>query len=191
MTERAKQCQFNKMLDTLISNKTRLKLLLRFFLNEESRSYLRGLEGEFNESTNAIRIELNRFEDAGLLLSGMEGNRKIFRANTLHPLYDDINSILRKYVGLDKIVENVVRKFGHLKKAYITGEMAIGIDNKIIELVLVGDDIDHIYLKKCIKKAEKIISRSIIFLILGEEQERDYLRQRKDAFLIWKNSENP
>jgi len=179
------------MLDTLISNKTRLKLLLRFFLNEESRSYLRGLEGEFNESTNAIRIELNRFEDAGLLLSGMEGNRKIFRANTLHPLYDDINSILRKYVGLDKIVENVVRKFGQLKKAYITGEMAIGIDNKIIELVLVGDDIDHIYLKKCIKKAKKIISRSIIFLILGEEQERDYLRQRKDAFLIWKNSENP
>ena len=31
------------MLDTLIQSKTRLKLLLRFFLNPESSAYLRGL----------------------------------------------------------------------------------------------------------------------------------------------------
>lgn len=176
------------MLDTLISNKTRLKLLLRFFLNEDSRSYLRGLEAEFNESTNAIRLELNRFEKAGLLLSSMESNRKVFRANTKHPLYDDINSILRKYVGLDKIVEHVVHKLGNIKKAYITGDMAIGLDIKMIELVLVGNGIDRKYLRTCIIKVEKIIKRDIQFLILHEEQEKLYLMQRKVAFLIWENT---
>ena len=38
------------MLDTLIQSKTRLKLLLHFFLNPESSDYLRGLAQEFDES---------------------------------------------------------------------------------------------------------------------------------------------
>ena len=57
------------MLETLISSKTRIKLLLKFFLNSKATSYLRGLESEFGESSNGIRIELNRFEKAGMLSS--------------------------------------------------------------------------------------------------------------------------
>ena len=63
------------MIESLISSKTRVKLLLKFFLNSKNSSYLRGLESEFGESTNAIRIELNKLEDAGLLSSNLEGNK--------------------------------------------------------------------------------------------------------------------
>ena len=73
--------QIVTMLDTLISSKTRVKLLLKFFLNSNTRSYLRSLETEFGESTNAIRIEINRFEQAGMLSSELVGNKKMFRAN--------------------------------------------------------------------------------------------------------------
>ena len=55
------------MIETLISSKTRIKLLLKFFLNSNTTAYLRSLESEFGESTNAIRIELNRLEEAGML----------------------------------------------------------------------------------------------------------------------------
>ena len=55
------------MIETLISSKTRIKLLLKFFLNSNTTSYLRSLESEFGESTNAIRVELNRLENAGML----------------------------------------------------------------------------------------------------------------------------
>ena len=48
------------MLDSLITSKTRLKLLMKFFMNPGTRAYLRELAKEFNESTNSIRIELNR-----------------------------------------------------------------------------------------------------------------------------------
>src|SRR5512136_56714 len=98
------------MLETLITNKTRLKLLLKFFLNSKSRSYLRNLETEFDESSNAIRIELNRFEEAGLLVSNNERNRKIFRANIKHPLFPDIHNILLKYIGFDQIIDKLVHK---------------------------------------------------------------------------------
>jgi len=62
------------MIEALISSKTRIKLLLKFFLNSNATSYLRGLESEFGESTNSIRIELNRFEEAGMLTSYNQGN---------------------------------------------------------------------------------------------------------------------
>jgi len=159
------------------------------FLNSGTNSYLRGLEGEFNESTNAIRIELNRFERTGFLLSTMEGNRKVFRANQKHPLYQDINNILRKYVGLDQIVENVVQKLGSVKRAYFVGDIAIGLDVKLIELVLIGNGIDQNVLMKYIRKAEQLIRRKIIYFIVGEEQEKLYLRERKEAFLIWESQE--
>ena len=98
------------MLDTLITSKTRIKLLLKFFLNSNSRSYLRNLESEFGESTNSIRLELNKFEQAGLLTTEVDGNKKYFRANTSHPLFNDIHNILLKTIGFDKIVERVVEK---------------------------------------------------------------------------------
>ena len=87
------------MIETLISSKTRIKVLLKFFLNSTTTSYLRGLEGELGESSNSIRVELNKFEKAGLLSSFSQGNKKIFQANTKHPLYGEIHSIILKYVG--------------------------------------------------------------------------------------------
>ena len=96
------------MLDALITSKTRIKLILKFFLNPRSTAYLRGLADEFGESSNAIRLELNRFEEAGLLESEARGNKKVFKANTGHPLYKDIHSIVRKTIGIDRIVDDVV-----------------------------------------------------------------------------------
>jgi len=100
------------MLNTLVTSKTRLKLILKFFLNPRSSAYLRELAEEFGESSNAVRLELNRFEQAGLLKSEAKGNKKLFRANVMHPLYKDINSIIRKTIGIDQIVDEVVARLG-------------------------------------------------------------------------------
>ena len=61
------------MLDSLITSKTRLKLLIKFFMNPGTRAYLRELAKEFNESTNSIRVELNRLSDAKFLSSENAG----------------------------------------------------------------------------------------------------------------------
>ncbi len=173
------------MLDTIISNKTRLKLLLRFFLNSGSRSYLRGLEEEFGESTNAIRIELNRFEEAGLLTSMMEGNKKVFTANEQHPLYHDINSILRKHLGLDRLVEQVVDKLGNVTRAYLVGDLAMGLDTKILDMVIVGNNINQNFLETCLKKAEILIKREIHCLVLKESEEKSYLKGYPRTLVVW------
>ncbi|HQO04380.1 MAG TPA: ArsR family transcriptional regulator, partial [Spirochaetota bacterium] len=80
------------MLESLITSKTRIKLLLKFFLNPETEGYLRGLAAEMGESTNGIRVELDRFSDAGLLEKRDKGNTKVYRANTGHSLFPEIQS---------------------------------------------------------------------------------------------------
>ena len=165
------------MLDTLITSKTRIKLLLKFFLNSKTSSYLRNLETEFGESTNSIRLELNKFEEAGLLKTSTSGNKKVFKANTKHPMFSDIQNILMKYTGLDKIVEQVIKRLGNIELVYIVGDLAKGMDSPIIDLILVGD-IDKSYLLNLTEKSEKLINKKIRFVIFNVQEfdiERDKL----------------
>jgi hypothetical protein len=173
------------LIDTLITSKTRVKLLLKFFLNSRSKSYLRNLETEFGESTNAIRVELNRFEEAGLLQARMEGNRKYFSANTMHPLFPEINSILKKYIGIDQIIENILRELGGLKKAYLTGDLAKGLDCKTVELLLVCNGINQEYLGYLSARAEAMISRKIRYHLIASSEEARQLAENPEALLVW------
>ena len=175
------------MLEALITSKTRIKLLLKFFLNSSSTGYLRSLEPEFGESTNAIRVELNRFEKAGLLVTENRGNKKVYKANTSHPLFPDINSLLMKYVGLDKIIERVVKKLGSLQSVYLVGELAKGNDSRIIDLWFVGDDIDKSYLLELIEKVEDILERKVRYIIIGLSELDGFLKtkQKNELLLLW------
>lgn len=174
------------MLETLISSKTRVKLLLKFFLNSNSTSYLRGLENEFGESTNGIRIELNRFEKAGMLRSYIKGNKKYFQANTDHPLYREVHNILLKYVGFDKIIENVVNRLGDVSEVYVIGDYSRGLDSEIIDLLFIGN-IDKNYLVKLIEKAEKLIHRKIRYVIYKPEEKQTVRWENFDPepLLLW------
>lgn len=172
------------MLESLITSKTRIKLLLKFFLNTQTKSYLRGLESEFGESTNSIRIELNRLEGAGLLSVATQGNKKMFFANAKHPLFNDINNILMKFIGIDQIIEQITSKVGDLQAAFVTGDFAIGKDSNIIDLALVGHNLDRPFIEKLVEKAESFISRRIKCIILTREEMALYYRD-KPVLLIW------
>lgn len=113
------------MLEALITSKTRIKLLLKFFLNTQNTGYLRNLASEFGESTNAIRHELNRLEASGLIISNMQGNKKIFRANVNHPLFPEINRLLIKHIGIDEFIEQVVSKIGEVDSVYLIGDRSV------------------------------------------------------------------
>ncbi len=172
------------MIETLISSKTRIKLLLKFFLNGNNSSYLRSLESEFGDSSNGIRLELNRFEKAGMLTSFFQGNKKLFQANKLHPLYSEINSIVLKYIGFDKIIDNVVIQLGDVEKVFIVGGFAQGIDSQIIDLLFVGE-INKAYLIELIEKVEKIIKRKIRYVSYLSEENILWESITDDPLLLW------
>lgn len=158
--------------------------MLKFFLNPKNSAYLRGLESEFGESSNAIRLELNRFEEANMLKAEVKGNKKLFSANLDHPLYVDINSIVRKYFGLDVVIERIASRLGNLKAAYLTGDIAKGMDSQVIDLVLVGD-IDQQYLLQLIDKCQKVINRKIRYLHYEEDEFKGQDTLEQNLLLVW------
>ncbi len=173
------------MLGTLITSKTRIKLLVKFFLNASTTSYLRDLESEFGESTNGIRIELNRFETAGLLQSHFRGNKRIYKANANHPLFNDIHSLLLKYTGIDQIITQVLTQLGGLEQAWLVGDFARGRDGDVINLLLKGKDINLEILQKYISKAEVIIERKVSYVIFGNEPLEKIKMQYPERLLLF------
>ncbi len=175
------------MLEALITSKTRIKLLLKFFLNSSNRDYLRSLENEFGDSTNSIRIELNKLETAGLLESNTSGNKKIFNANLKHPLFPEINSILMKFTGLDQLIIHVIGELGDLFEVYLIGDLGHGIDSELIDLVFIGN-INREYLNTLIEKAEKHIKKKIRYVLYTTEEfskKKEKIITQKDL-LLWK-----
>jgi len=177
------------MLDALITSKTKLKMLLKFFLNSSNTGYLRGLATEFNESTNSVRLELNKLEQAGLLHSQTEGSRKVFRANEKHPLFPDIQNIIRKTIGIDEIIERVINHLGDPQEVYLMGELARGIDSQQINLLIVGENLDTDYLTQLVLKTQKLISRTIGFLALTPDEFQQQLPKlnTENMMLVWEN----
>jgi DNA-binding transcriptional ArsR family regulator len=172
------------MIGTLITSQTRIKLLKKFFLNSSTTAHLRGLESEFGDSSNAIRIELNRLEDAGLLHSLREGNKKVYQANRSHPLFGDIHSIIMKETGLDRVIEKVIHRIGDLICVYLTGDFAKGKDSPVIDLILVGSDIDREYLSRKVVQAEEMVGRKVSYVILDPSEADAFLDGSKPADLL-------
>jgi predicted nucleotidyltransferase len=176
------------LIETLISSKTRIKLLLKFFINSNTKAYLRSLEDEFKESTNSIRIELNRLEQANMLESSLSGNKKIYQANIKHPLFFDIQKIVMKHVGIDEIISNVAKNLGLLEKVYLTGSFVRGNDSAVIDLVFVGS-IDEQYLDKLIDKSERLIKRKINVKVVSiQEFDEANFADKQNFLLCWVNS---
>ena len=174
------------MIEALITSRTRIKLLLKFFLNADRKDYLRNLEYELGENTNAIRTELIKLEKAGLLESFSMGNKKYFKSNLRHPLFSDIQSILLKVTGIDELIKRVLNNVGELKQVYLTGELARGNNVEIIDLIVVGN-IKNNYFYDLVLKAEVYIKKKIRFVVFSEEEFESKKHQilNENDLLIW------
>ncbi|SHO64585.1 winged helix-turn-helix domain-containing protein [Algoriphagus zhangzhouensis] len=156
------------MLESLVTSKTRVKLLLKFFSHQNS-GYLRSLAKDFDESTNSVRVELNRLTEAGLLVSEEEGKTKVYKANSQHPFFTEIKNMVSKFLGLDDLMERIVKRMGDVEKAYIIGDYANGIDSGTVEMILIGKDLDTQYLEFIKNKTFEKVNRKVQVSILEED----------------------
>lgn len=181
----------NDLLSGLISSKTRIKLLVRFFFNPKTRSYLRELSKEFNVSTNSVREELNQLTRTHLLKSRRSGRQVFYMANPQHPLFNELKSMVGKVMGIDQVIEGIVNRLGDLEKAYLIDDYADGKDSGIIDLVLVGN-IDPFHLNDLSRKTERYIKRKIRTMVVSSEEFNEFFPKLKNRsrILIWEKS-NP
>ncbi len=177
------------LLDTFINSRIRVNILMRLFLNTDQEAYLRELAREFDVSSSQISYELKKLQQAGLLTTRTEGRLRKYGANKQHPLFPELQSMVKKSLGMDRIMESIVSRLGNLKLALVTGNYAVGKDTDLIDLILVGK-INRPKLDDLVKKTEKYIKRRIRYLILSEEE---YEKMKKSLaeqplLVLWQKS---
>jgi predicted transcriptional regulator with HTH domain len=157
------------MLSELFSSKTRIQILLKLFLNADLSCYLRELAKEFKVAPSTLKPELDSLSQAGYLSKKQNGRSILFRANTKHPLFPEIHSIVKKSLGIDKVIENVKNNLGQVEAVYILDDYANGKDSGLIDLLIVGD-VDQEKLAKYVQITENKIGRKVRVLVESTEE---------------------
>ncbi len=121
-----------------------------------------------------------------------DGNKKVYQANRNHPLFSDIHNIIMKETGIDRVIEKVIHRIGNLICVYLTGDFAHGKDSPVIELILVGDNIDREYLARKVIQAEELVGRKVSYIVLDPEEADNHLLKVKPADLLplWNSEES-
>ena len=156
------------MLGQLITSKTRLRLLIKFFISQANRGYLNGLASEMGESTNSIRKELNHLQSAGYLKKIKVNNKVEYKANTNHPLFEVLRKVVLKHLGLEDIVETVLDRMGNVKEIILVGDYANGNDSGLIEVFLIGKELNMEYITQLEYKIENLIKRKVSFYLASK-----------------------
>lgn len=151
------------MLGALITSKTRLKLLIKFFVSAGNTGYLRGIAEEFDESTNAIRKELNQLTEAGFLERKQEQQQKkiLYQANTAHPLFNPVQRLVHSFLGIDQAIDQVMERAGDVEQVMLLGGYAKGLESDCLEISVLGEDLNREYLQQVAKKTEPLINKKI------------------------------
>lgn len=149
------------MLDSLITSKTRLKLLIKFFVSASNRGYLRGLADEFKESTNAIRKELNQLTEAGYLIREDKEHKIYYRANIKHSLFSSLQGLIHNFLGIEVFVDKVLERAGDVEEVALMGDYAQGLDSGHIEVLVQGKNLNLSYLSQAAVKAGTILGKKV------------------------------
>mgnify|MGYP001204815672 FL=1 len=168
------------MLGELITSKTRLRLMIKFFVSQANRGYLNGLANEMGESTNAIRKELNHLQNAGYLEKLKVDNKIEYKANTKHPLFEVLQKVVLKHLGLEDLVEKVLERMGAVDQIILVGDYAKGIDSGLIEVFLIGQNLNMEYIAQLEEKIEKLIRRKVRFYLASK-----FLSDREHIILFY------
>jgi DNA-binding transcriptional ArsR family regulator len=170
----------------LVTSKTRVLILMRLFLNPGRKAYLRELCDEFSLSPSQVAGELTKLSEAKLLTSSKQGRQILYQANTEHVLFPELQSMVKKALGMDRILDSIIARLGNLERAYLIGDYAEGKDTGLIDLMLVGA-INRRNLDDLVRKTEKYIDRKIRTLVLtrSEYDEMQDVFSAKPILLLW------
>ena len=171
-------------LSDLITSRVRVKVLELFFKNVGEKYHVRGVVREVEEEINAVRIELDRFEKAGILGKEHRGNRVYYSIREDYEFYVDLLSLVTKTTGLGAELLNNRKKIGSLSFVMFSGSFARRLTKKHedeVDILIIGD-VDLPFLSDLIRAEESRRSGEINYTVMTRA-EYDFRKRRRDPFL--------
>ncbi len=173
------------MIDVFFVSKVRVKIIKLFMLHTSSSYHVRAIVREIDEEINAVRRILQELEEVKMLTSEKNGNRLYYTLNKDFIFFDELLSMVNKEFGIGgKIIKHRV-KIGNIKMAilsnsYIQDRKKSETD---IDLLIVGSQIDNVYLDKIIKDSELKLKREINYTYLSSLEFESIKRSREDFLM--------
>lgn len=172
-------------LSDLLISKVRVKMLGLFFSQSENMFYVREITRLIKEEINAVRRELDRLLEAGLLRSEQRANRLYYQLNKKYLYFQELQRMVVKSTGIGKKIRKYRRKLGEveyvmLSGAFINSQKKANQDE--LDILVIGEIVLP-ELEALVKAEEKELDREINYAVLAKD-EFEFRKARRDPFIM-------
>jgi len=169
------------MLEILGKSKIRKKIILSFVYNRGKEFYLSEIAGRARTSAGTAQRELNKLLALDFITFRKRGNLNIYRLNERYALLTEIESIVRKTLGIEVELMRELGKLKGIQFAFLFGSYAKGgfKSDSDIDLFIIGTpEKDDVF--KAVRKVEDLAGREINYHLANEAEFAE--KSRKNPF---------
>lgn len=113
--------------ELLFPNQYRRKVLALLLMQPDQKMHLRELARQTQAAPGTLKKELDALCHVGLLTSERVGNQVQFQANQGHPIFAELQALIRKTTGLADVLRQALQPLGEqVVLAFVFGSMASG-----------------------------------------------------------------
>lgn len=165
-------------------SRVRSKLIKIFLSNPQEMYYVRELTRAAKEEINAVRRELARMQEKGMVKSESRGNRLYYQFRDSYQFFGELLSMVAKTTYIGKQISNNRSKLGFIKFAFVSLKFARHLKRGPgeVDLVVVGKVIMP-QIALLVKDYEKENLTEVNYSCMTEE-EFAYRKSRKDPFIL-------
>ncbi len=171
-------------LNDIITSKVRIKILELFFRDPNEMYHVRGVVRETGEEINAVRRELMKLEEGGLVRKEARGNRIYYWVRDDYLMFGDVISMVSKTTGLGATLIANKAKIGKPLYIMFSGRFAKHKKRRKdddVDVLVVGD-ITMPELASLIRAEESRRKTEINYTVMTRD-ELQFRKQRRDPFL--------
>jgi uncharacterized protein len=132
----------SRSLGDLLFGQTRGRVLALLFGKPDQTSFVRQIAREIGTSVGSVQRELETLSEVGLLNRTTIGRQVFYQANTHHPAFADIRSLIAKTSGIFHQLRSALGPLGsQITFALVYGSIARGDEDagSDVDLMIVGN----------------------------------------------------
>jgi len=172
-------------LEDIITSKVRIKILKLFFANPREMYHVRGIVRETSEEINAVRRELSRLENAGIIKKESRGNRIYYWVREDYMMFGDLISMVAKDSSLGASLIANKAKIGKPSFVMFSGKFARHKPKRRddeVDILVVGEVVLP-ELATLIRAEESKRGQELNYTVMSRE-EFEFRKKRRDPFIL-------
>jgi len=171
------------MLKDLFVSEVRLKILNLTLTHPEEQFHVRAIVRAVKAEINAVRRELAKLENMGLLRKRQSGNRIYYKADTSHIYYSELLAMVAKEDGVGSLIIKNAKEIGTLKFAVISLAFLKGRKSSVLDVdVFIVGDVNGDVIKRVISMGEREMGVEINYSVMSEE-DFTFRKRKNDHFI--------